>query len=112
MKIRKIAGLALALLALEGCATVGSDFQFKGRDSIVTGKTTKNDILTRYGQPFRVGYENGDEKWTYGYYQYKLFGDSQTKDLAVTFKKNGVVSSYSYSSSYPDDINRAHSVSN
>src|SRR6185312_9338354 len=90
---------ALAVIVLQGCATVGAPFQFQGADSIATGKTTKNEILSRYGKPFRVGYENGDEKWTYGYYKYKLIGDSQTKDLAVTFNHQGVVSNYTYSSS-------------
>lgn len=93
----KILFIPLTLLALQGCATMGADFQFQGPDTIVNGKTTKAEVKNRYGNPFRVGYENGDEKWTYGYYQFKVFGASENKDLAITFNKKGVVSSYSYS---------------
>lgn len=107
MKILKASLVSAILFTFSGCATIGSDFQFKGRNSIAAGKTTKDDILSAYGQPFRVGYENGDEKWTYGYYQYKVFGDSQTKDLTVTFDRRGYVTKYSYSSSYPEDVARA-----
>ena len=64
-------------------------------------------MLRHYGNPFRVGYENGNTKWTYGYYQYKLFGTSETKDLAITFDKSGVVSDYTYSSSEPEEVKRA-----
>lgn len=95
------------LVLVQGCATVGSPFRFQGPDSIVAGKTTRADIVKRYGEPFRVGYENGNPKWTYGYYHYRLFGDSETKDLDVTFDKNGVVSSYTYSSSEPDEVTQA-----
>lgn len=90
-------------LFVTGCATVGSQFSFTGPENIAIGKTTRNEILKAYGEPFRVGYDNGNEKWTYGYYKYRLFGDSDTKDLDITFDKSGLVSSYSYSSSLNED---------
>jgi hypothetical protein len=93
-----------SLLVVAGCATVGSQFQFRGSDSIVKGKTSRSEILSVYGNPFRVGFENGNSKWTYGYYKYRLFGDSETKDLDITFDKNNIVSSYTYSSSVPDEV--------
>ncbi len=89
---------------LAGCATVGKRFTFAGPQSIVIGTTTKTDILKQYGPPFRVGYDSGRVKWTYGYYQYSLFGDSQTKDLSVTFNPNGTVATYDYSSSNPHEV--------
>jgi hypothetical protein len=102
------AALSFSLLVLSGCATMGSEFSFRGPMTLVKGTTTKAEVLATYGNPFRVGYENGDQKWTYGYYKYKLFGDSMTKDLDVTFDKSGVVSSYSYSSSEPDEVKATH----
>jgi hypothetical protein len=99
--------LIIGILLAPACATVGAPFQFQGTQSITVGKTTRADILSQYGKPFRVGYDNGATKWTFGYYQYKLFGDSQTKDLAITFNQSGVVSDYTYSSSEPDEVNRA-----
>jgi hypothetical protein len=100
---------ATIAFACAGCATMGAPFQFKGPDTIVKGKTTQNEILKQYGTPFRVGYENGDAKWTYGYYKYRFFGDSETKDLDITFGKNGIVSSYTYSTSVPEEVNAAKS---
>lgn len=95
---------AMCILAFSRCATVGSQFQFHGSESIVKGETSLSQILATYGDPFRVGYENGNIKWTYGFYHYRLFGDSETKDLDITFDKQGIVSSYSYSSSAPNEV--------
>ena len=104
----KLTGFSVTIIGLfmmlQGCATVGEAFQFQGPTSIVIGKTTQSEVLSKYGKPFRVGYDNGAVKWTYGFYHYRLFGDSETKDLAVTFDKNKVVSSYEYSSSEPDEV--------
>jgi hypothetical protein len=86
-----------------GCATVGKQFQFAGPQSIQVGKTTKDDLVKQYGEPFRVGYDDGDLKWTYGYYKYRLFGDSDTKDLEITFDKSGFVRKYSYATSIEDE---------
>lgn len=99
--------LASALILLAACATMGSPFRFAGAESVEVGKTSKSEVLSLYGKPFRVGVENGDATWTYGYYRYKLFGDSQTKDLKITFDKKGIVSDYNYSSSEPDEVDTA-----
>jgi hypothetical protein len=97
--------LAGGLCVLTGaCATMGTPFEFSGPNVIVDGKTTKNDLLAEFGQPDRVGYDNGSEKWAYGYYHYNLFGNSRVKDLDVIFDKNGVVASYTYESSDPGEI--------
>ncbi len=93
----------VSLMTFSACATVGNQFSFKGVQSIIIGKTTRNEILSTYGQPFRVGYDNGNEKWTYGYYKYRVFGDSNTKDLDITFDKSGLVQKYTYSSSTDED---------
>jgi hypothetical protein len=96
--------IALFLLGgISGCATVGAPFDFKGSDSLVIGKTVKADVLRQYGEPFRVGYDSGNLKWTYGYYKYRLFGSSDTKDLVITFDKKGYVKDYSYSTSLEDE---------
>jgi hypothetical protein len=99
--------LAIFSFVLASCATVGKPFKYQGPDTIVKGKTTEADVIKAYGDPFRVGYENDFPKWTYGYYKYRLFGDSETKDLDITFDKTGVVSSYTYSSSSPDEVTQA-----
>ena len=89
------------------CATMGNEFSFNDSKKIIVGKTNQSDILYLYGKPFRAGYENGNKKWTYGYYQYNLFGVSQTKDLAITFDSHGIVTNYTYSSSAPEDVKQS-----
>jgi hypothetical protein len=93
----------LVLLILTGCATAGRAFVFESPSSIQIGKTTQAEVLTKYGEPFRAGYANGNLKWTYGYYRYRLFGDTDTKDLDITFDKNGTVSEYTFATSIPEE---------
>ncbi|MBI2522559.1 MAG: outer membrane protein assembly factor BamE [Bdellovibrio sp.] len=101
-KIR-LATLLMLLLSFASCATVGRHFQFMGTESIQIGKTTRADIFKTYGEPFRVGYDNGNVKWTYGYYLYRVIGTTETKDLIITFDANGVVKDYTYSTSMKDE---------
>jgi hypothetical protein len=98
--------LIILIVGLTGCANIGKPFQFKGPKSIILGKTSKKEIEKDYGDPFRVGYENGKEKWTYGQYQYKVFGDSTTRDLAITFDQNDLVTDYVYSSSEAEEVKK------
>ena len=93
----------ILLLALSGCATIGKPFHFKGPGEIKIGKTTQKEIMARYGDPYRVGYDGGSVQWTYCLYKYRVFGESETKDLIVTFKRNGRVSNYVYNSSLEED---------
>lgn len=90
-------------LFLTSCATVGNSFEFLGQDSLIIGKTTQKEVLVRYGDPFRVGFDNGNLQWTYAFYHYSLFDDARTKDLVVTFDKSGIVTNYSYNSSFEED---------
>ena len=65
-------------------------------NQIRLGETTKEDINKILGPPWRTGLEDGNKTWTYGYYKYRLFGESTTRDLVVRFDSDGVVSSYSF----------------
>ena len=91
------------MISLSGCATVGREFSFQGPGELAIGQTKQSDIIKKYGRPFRVGYDSGDVQWTYAYYQYSAFSDSQTKDLVITFNKEGKVKSYVFNSSYEED---------
>ena len=91
--------LLTALLSLThiSCATVGRDFPEKHVTQIEIGKTTQEDVRRLFGPPWRTGIEDGLVTWTYGTYQYQLFGNSTGSDLVVRFDENGTVASYSYS---------------
>ncbi len=87
--------LAFALAAAS-CATVGRRFPDEKVLNLTIGQTTKDDVRVMFGQPWRTGYEDDMETWTYGFYQYRLIGDTDTTDLVIRFGDNGVVKSYSY----------------
>jgi hypothetical protein len=94
-RIVVVAVLCTAPLAVS-CATVGHEFPESRVGDIHIGKTTRAGILSMFGSPWRVGVEDGQRTWTYGRYRYKLFGQSNTKDLVVRFDANDVVASYSF----------------
>ena len=91
--------LTMLLLMTAACATVGNNFPTNGVKEIQIGVSTKADIRESFGSPWRVGIEDGNETWTYGYYHYKVIGKTNTKDLVVRFDTKEVVSSYSYNES-------------
>ncbi|MFZ5564627.1 MAG: hypothetical protein ACOZBW_11295 [Thermodesulfobacteriota bacterium] len=88
-------GMMVFLLAT-GCATVGKDFSSSAAETIVINKTTIDDIRNMLGEPWRTGIEDGLKTWTYGYYQYRLFGPSDTKDLIIRFNADNTVASYTF----------------
>jgi hypothetical protein len=83
-----------ALLSASGCASIGREFPAGQVPTIRIGQTTQNDIYTTFGAPWRTGIDNGMKTWTYGHYQYSLFGDGETEDLVIKFDNRGIVSSY------------------
>lgn len=91
--------LALSLLSMlfsAGCATVGQDFPVLQVTKIQVGTTTRDEIRSLFGSPWRVGIEDGQKTWTYGQYRYGLFGGKSAKDLVIRFDGNNIVSSYTF----------------
>lgn len=96
----------VVLPILCGCLTVGRNFRTDNLAWIVTDKTDRKEVQQRLGEPFRTGLDSGTPTWTYGYYQYRLFGDTCTKDLVIYFNKDGTVSSYTFNTSFPQEKDR------
>ncbi len=84
-------------LLVAGCATVGRDFPTNRVVDIRMEETTQEQIRDMFGDPWRVGVEDGRTTWTYGKYRYRLFGEDSTTDLVVRFNQAGHVVSYSFS---------------
>jgi len=103
---RWIGCLGLAL-ALAGCVTVGKDFPVGGVAQLEMGTTTRAEVRRLFGDPWRVGIEDGQPTWTYALYRYSVFGSARTRDLLVRFDDRGVVRSYTFNSSDPADAQRA-----
>jgi hypothetical protein len=91
-----------ALLSVAaGCATIGRNFPAEGIQEIRPGVTTKMDLLTGFGRPYRRGIEDGDSTWTYLHYKLRLiFGTTRTRDLYIRFNGD-TVSSYTYNADEP-----------
>ena len=100
---RRLGIASLAALSL-ACMTVGEDFAVGRVSHIQIGKTTQQEVRQMLGEPWRTGLEDGEKTWTYGYYKYNLLGASQTRDLVVRFNEKGVVRSYTFNSTYPEDV--------
>lgn len=91
-----ISGLAASQLT--GCFTVGQEFAGSRVPEIKIGQTTRQEITNIFGRPWRTGMEDGKTTWTYGIYKYSLFGADDTQDLLIRFDPQGVVRSYTFSS--------------
>ena len=86
----------ILLITIASCATVGRKFPAEAINKIQLGKTTKEDINKIFGSPWRIGLGDGKRTWTYGYYKYRLLGESTTRDLVIRFDSKGVVFSYTF----------------
>ena len=67
------------------------------------GVTTKNEIRRLFGPPWLSGIKDGQPAWTYGSYDYSLFGERKAKDLVVQFDDKGKVSSFTFSTTDHDE---------
>jgi hypothetical protein len=56
-----------------------------------------------FGDPWRVGVENGQRTWTYGLYRYSVFAPARTRDLKIRFDSSGAVASYTFDSTDQGD---------
>ena len=86
----------ILLFVFTSCATVGYEFPVDAVTQIRLGETTRENIKEILGPPWRTGLEDGNRTWTYGYYKYRLLGETTTRDLVIRFDSNDVVSSYTF----------------
>ena len=101
----RVSSLVFAILFfIAGCATVGRDFPVHPVAQLVIGTTSVGEVKELFGEPWRVGLEDGQKTWTYGHYKYSAFNDDQTKDLIIRFDNQGKVASYSFNSTKKTDV--------
>lgn len=100
---RKALGAAAILcLTQTACVTRGEDFS-SDISWVKKNQTTRADVQKYLGSPFSVGNAGGVQTWTYGYYDYRLFGESKTKELKFYWSPESKVQDYSFNSSFPED---------
>ncbi|MBT5985838.1 MAG: hypothetical protein HOG74_04480 [Nitrospina sp.] len=88
-------------LISNGCGTVGKSFNTSKIESIVNGVTTRSDIKKLFGEPFKVGIQNGQSIWVYEDHHYSIIRKETSKDLIIIFNPDGIVQSYPFMSSKP-----------
>ena len=95
--------ISLMIMFISGCITLGKDFPDANVSSITNGVTTKNEIRRLFGPPWLSGIKDGQPAWTYGSYDYSMFGERKAKDLVVQFDDKGKVSSFTFSTTDHDE---------
>tara|TARA_B100001964_G_scaffold129057_1_gene142725 strand:- start:41 stop:352 length:312 start_codon:yes stop_codon:yes gene_type:complete len=97
-------GIVIAVgivLISNGCGTVGKSFNASKVETIVNGTTTQSDIKKMFGEPFKIGIQNGQPIWVYEDHHYSIIREETSKDLIIIFGPNGIVQSYQFMSSKP-----------
>ena len=95
--------ISMMIIFVSGCITLGKEFPEANVSSITIGLTTKNEVRKLFGSPWLSGVQDGKLAWTYGSYDYSLFGERKAKDLVVQFNDQGKVSSFTYSTTDHDE---------
>ncbi len=95
--------LLLVLCGGPGCVSVGKDFPAAPIGDLALGETTQSQVQREFGAPWRTGVEDGRRTWTYGHYRYSLFGGAYARDLVLKWNQGGVLASYTYATTEPDD---------
>ena len=95
--------ISMMIMFVSGCITLGKDFSEANVSSITIGVTTKNEVRRLFGSPWLSGVQDGQLTWTYGSYDYSLFGERKAKDLVVQFDEKAKVSSFTFSTTDHDE---------
>jgi hypothetical protein len=111
MKYRVFGMVSGIIFLLVGCVTssfkVGNDFSSANVSKIVKGKTSSNEMISLFGEPFTKSVISAtDEKWIYIYsngtakaqsyivtMKVETTGTQKTLDVLIT---DGVVSNFTY----------------
>ena len=98
-------GFLVVSLTVFGCGTSGKKFNSSLFDSIENGNTTKQEVESMLGSPFKKGFQNGNEIWIYEHNEYKafrMFGEDTSKDMVIIFDEAKVVKTHLFMTSQPD----------
>jgi hypothetical protein len=96
--------LLSGLLFVNGCGTAGKNFDESRYKNIVIGTTTKKEIHSMFGSPYKNGIQNGYPVWTYEYNHYNSLGKDTTKDMVIIFDHQGIVKSHQMMTNRPESV--------
>ncbi|HJM83086.1 MAG TPA: outer membrane protein assembly factor BamE [Nitrospinota bacterium] len=92
------------IIASVACISFGNNFNTEKIRQIENDITTKAQIRAWFGHPHMTGIDDGDETWIYNYSYSPTIGTTHTKNLYLIFKIDETVKSFSFSTSFPDEI--------
>ena len=87
------------LLFLPSCGAVGKNFNSSQVKNIQNNTTNQNEILDKFGPPFKRGNENGQTMWTYQFDKWDILGPAESKDLVIMFDEKNIVRAYRFTTS-------------
>lgn len=95
------------LVSTWSCASAGSNFVRPAEESITLGKTTADQIYTRFGKPFREGAtvrnNNQIKSVTYSYSEAAAYVQKVPSRTIAFFFHNGLLVGYEFLSSFDED---------
>ncbi|MBA7848828.1 hypothetical protein HV205_31120 [Klebsiella sp. RHBSTW-00465] len=90
--------IALSLVLLVGCATVGKDFPEQSVSSLQKGVTSEQTILATFGKPAYITSDSdGNKLYTWTYAHATAFSVAKGKALVIKINKEGLMDSYTVS---------------
>lgn len=101
---RALSGTGLLGLLLVGCVSVGREFPTPTAEMITNGVSTQAELRQLFGPPVQEGIEDGDRTWTWVLFKSGLGGQTVSKQFHVKFNERGIVKSYAFTSSLPEDL--------
>ena len=101
MKKKRLHNVGFLLLCfLASCyGTVGKNFDSSLLKNIQNNVTSQEEIVKKFGVPFKVGTENGQTIWSYQFDRWNAMRPAQSKDLVIRFDRNSIVKAYRYTTS-------------
>ena len=93
----RLSFLLLVVFFLAGCALSGKNLTEAKVKDIQPSVTTREQILSSFGEPGRKGRDSGFETWRYSYRNFAAEGWIN-RDLYLIFNPDGTVQKYSYTS--------------
>jgi outer membrane protein assembly factor BamE (lipoprotein component of BamABCDE complex) len=91
----KLSFFLLVVFILAGCALSGKNLTESKVKDIQPNVTTRDQILSSFGNPGRKGRDSGFETWRYSYRNLAAEG-WVNRDLYLIFNLDGTVQKYSY----------------
>lgn len=88
--IHKLALLCTVIFTLTGCMpAAGVKMDVASVSTIVRGKTTKQEVLAKWGQPMMRSFARDGENWMYVYqstiHPLSIFTGVETQNLSIAF---------------------------